>query len=145
MMHTRIDIHTPFHIDMAWWTNTGRNFNRFLAEIIGDPKVDASESGDPLDFIDPATAEVHSLSPLWVHVLIDRAPKADYINRTTPLTNAVLRALIENLNRPMTAVALQRRISRGDPQTLLRVLHAARHQYGITAIAPEIDGGGRHA
>lgn len=143
MMHTRIDIHTPFHIDMQWWAKSGRNFNRFLAEIIGDPKADTRDDADLLDFIDPETAEVHALNPLWVHVLIDRAPKADYINRTTPLTNAVLRALVENLNRPMSALALQRRISRGDPQTLLRVLQAARHQYGISPVAPETNGGGR--
>lgn len=137
MLHARTDIHTPFHIDMQWWSRQGRNFDRFLAEILGDPKIDRATGAEPLDYVDPGTAEVHQLNPLWVRVLLDQAHTPDYITPTTPLTNAVLRLLIENLNRPMSAVDMQRRIDRGTPQTLLRVLQAARHQYGI-AVAHDV-------
>lgn len=132
-MHARTDIHTPFHIDMNWWQANGRNFSRFLAEILDRDEVDTPDDV-PLDFIDPNTAEVYQLSPLWVQVLVERAHKPDFIGRTTPMTNALLRALIENLNHPMSAVDMQRRINRSTPQTLLRVLQAAHTQYGIVPV-----------
>lgn len=141
MLHARTDIHTPFHIDMQWWSKQGRNFDRFLAEILGDPKIDRSADAEALDYIDPGTAEVRQLNPLWVRVLLDQAHAPDYITPATPLTNAVLRLLIQNLNQPMSAVDMQRRINRGTPQTLLRVLQAARHQYGIAAAHDPPDAG----
>lgn len=131
-MHNPADINTPFNIDLHWWESRGRNLGRFLAEILGKdyPKTD----GEPLDYIDPETAEVYQLDPLWATVLVHRAHKPDYITSATPLTNAVLRALIENMNRPMTAVDLYRRISRTSPETVLRVLRTARTQYGIVPV-----------
>lgn len=133
-MRPRLDIHTPFHIDLSWWTSRGRDFDLFLAEILGEPVETAAgeaATGGQLDYIDPETAEVHRLDALWVRVLVECAPKADYIGPSTPLTNALLRALVANLNRPMSAVELQRRINRSSPQTLLSVLKTASAQYGI--------------
>ncbi len=133
-MHARTDIHTPFHIDLHWWQVQGRSFSRFLVEILGSDEVAAPPEG-PLDYIDPATAEIYQMDPLWVRVLVERAHKPDYISRTTPMTNALLRALVENLNQPMSAVEMHRRINRSNPQTLLRVLQAAHTQYGIVPVA----------
>lgn len=132
-MHAQVDVNTPFHINFTWWEERGRNLGRFLAEIIGRSDADL-ESGDPLDFIDPQTAEVHQLDPLWVEVLTSRAFQPDYITSATPMTSALLRALVENLNRPMTSVELHRRINRANPQTILRVLKTARTEYGIVPI-----------
>jgi hypothetical protein len=129
-MHATADVNTPFHINLDWWDTRGRNLGRFLVEILGDDKA-ATDGGDPLDYIHPETAEVRQLDPLWVQVLINRAHKPDYITSSTPLTNAVLRALIENLNQPMTPTQLYRRINRTSPEVLLRVLRTARAQYGI--------------
>jgi hypothetical protein len=133
-MHARTDIHTPFHIDLLWWRAQGRNFSRFLVEILGTDDI-ATPSDAVLDYIDPATAEVFQMDPLWVRVLVERAHKPDYISRTTPMTNALLRALVENLNQPMSAMDMHRRINRSNPQTLLRVLQAAHAQYGIVPVA----------
>lgn len=129
----RVDADTPFHIDLQWWGERGRNLRRFLAEMLGDQ---AAEVGDdaPLDFIDPVTAEVEQLDPLWVRVLMERAHQPDFITTNTPLTNAVLRAFIENLNRPMTVVQLHDRLNRSTPETLLRMLKAARVEYGVTPV-----------
>jgi len=138
-MYAPVDVNTPFHIDLSWWESRGRNLGRFLSEILGDKKP-ALNGGEPLDYIDPETAEIHQLDPRWVHVLVHRARKPDYITSATPLTNAMLRALIENLNEPMTAVELYRRINRASPDTLLRVLRTARVQYGIV---PAPGGGGK--
>jgi hypothetical protein len=133
MMHAKVNIHTPFHIDLGWWDQHGRSLRRFLAEILAQADADL-EPADPLDFIDPQTAEVFQLDPLWVKVLTTRARKPDYITSNTPLTNAVLRAFIENVNQPMSAVDLQRRISRSNPETVLRVLRTARTEYGIVPL-----------
>lgn len=132
-MHAQVDVNTPFHINFGWWEEQGRNLGRFLAEILGQPDADL-QPGTPLDFIDPNTAEVHELDPLWVEVLTSKAFKPDYITASTPLTSAVLRALVENLNRPMTSVELHRRINRSNPQTILRVLRTARTEYGIVPV-----------
>jgi hypothetical protein len=126
----RTDIQTPFHIDFDWWAAQGRNVRRFLIEILGDDEEVPMAEG-PMDYIDPDTAEVYELDPLMAKVLIERANRPDYITSATPLTNAVLRALIENLNRPMTPVDMHRRINRTSPEAILRVLHTARLTYGI--------------
>jgi hypothetical protein len=133
-MHSSTDVNTPFHIDFEWWESSGRNFNRFLAEILESDDGAISDHQETLDYIDPATAEVHQLSALWTQVLTERASKPDYITSSTPMTNALLRALIENRNKPMTAAEMQRRISRGNPKALLRVLRTARLQYGIVPV-----------
>lgn len=130
-MHARTDVHTPFHIDLGWWEGRGRSLRRFFAAILDEDEADLS-NGAPLDYIDPATAEVYRLDPIWVRVLIERAHRPGYITSTTPLTNAMLRALIENVNQPMSAVELHRRINRANPETFLRVLKTARTEYGIT-------------
>lgn len=130
----RTDIHTPFHIDLDWWASRDRNLRRFLAAILEDEDA-ASEDSTTIDFIDPETAEVHEIDDLWSRVLTERARRPDYITSATPLTNAVLRALIEELNRPMTPIELHRRISRTSPEAILKVLRTARATYGIVPSA----------
>jgi len=138
-MLPRSDIHTPFHIDLDWWSSQGRSLDRYLLEILDGQADGATPAAASLDYIDPQTAEVFQLTPLWTQVLMQRAHRADYIGSTMPMTNAVLRALIENRNQPMTAVQIHRRINRGSPQALLRVLQSAHQQYGI-APAPRTKG-----
>jgi hypothetical protein len=132
-MHTISNVNTPFHIDLNWWSEHGRNLGRFLAEIVG-AESDARTSEAPVDFIHPRTGEVRQIDPLWVRVLIERAYQPDYITPSTPLTNALLRALLENVNEPMTPVELHRRLNRSNPATLLRVLKATRSEYGIVPV-----------
>jgi len=132
-MYVRANQDTRFHIDLEWWSNEHRNFRRFLSEILDDSEADLA-GGEPMDFIDGATAEVYALDPLWVRVLTERANRDDYITPTTPLAAAVLRALLENLNRPMTVVQLHRRINRSNPDTLLKLMRTARAQYGIVPV-----------
>lgn len=134
-MHTRAALDTRFHIDLGWWEARGRNLRTFLLEMLDD--ADASEpiGQEPLDYIDPATAEVYRLDPVWVKVLLERASRPDYITKATPLTNAVLRALVENVNQPMTVTELHQRLGRGTPESLLRMMRAARNEYGIVPLA----------
>jgi hypothetical protein len=132
--HVRADVNTPFRIDLQWWERRGRNLERFLVEILGEESSNGDGEDGRLDYIDPETAEVYRMDATWARVLIDRAHRPDYITSATPLTNALLRALIENRNQPMSAVDLHRRINRSTPQMLLRVLQTARNQYGITPV-----------
>lgn len=133
-MYAHADVNTPFHIDLSWWDQRGRNLGRFLSEILGEEDA-AGPDDAPLDYIDPVTAEVHQLDARWARVLTEHAHRPDYITPTTPLTNAVLRALIENLNRPMSVTQMHRRINRGDPKMLLRLMKTARVQYGIVPVS----------
>lgn len=130
----RIDTQTPFHIDLTWWSSQGRNLRRFLASILEDDQAQLDPT-DPVDFIDPNTAEVFRIDDLWARVLVERAQRPDYITSATPLTNAVLRALVENLNRPMTPMQMHRRVSRSTPDAILKVLRTARTSYGIVPVA----------
>jgi hypothetical protein len=134
----RNDTHTPFHIDLAWWASRGRSLRRFLAEILGENEV--QPTSETIDYIDPDTAEVFAVDSLWARVLTEKAHRPDYITSATPLTNAVLRALIENLNRPMTPIELHRRINRTNPEAILRVMSTARVTYGIVPAAESADG-----
>jgi hypothetical protein len=136
-MRRPADINTPFAIDLEWWAHQQRNLNRFLADIVGDNPLEDAD-GEPLDYIDPDTAEVHQLEPLWVRVLDHHAHRPEYISGSTPLAAAVLRALIENLNRPMTAMDLHRRINRSSPETILRLMRTAESQYGIVPTTPQV-------
>ena len=77
-MHARVDVQTPFHIDLAWWDQRGRSLRRVLADILGETDADLAP-GTPLDYIDPQTAEVLQLDPLWVRVLSSAARRPDYI------------------------------------------------------------------
>ena len=129
-MFGHADEDTPFHIDFDWWANSNKNFDRFLMEILGSD-APSKPSEERLDYIDPNTAEVYRLPSLWTSVLIKRAQNDDYITPATPMTNAILRALVENRNCPMTADQLHQRIGRGNPKTILRLLRTARMQYGI--------------
>ena len=133
-MQPLISVQTPFHIDLDWWSSQGRSLDRYLLEILGGQN-DQMDGADALvDYIDPQTAEVFPLTALWVQVLTQRAHRADFITSTMPMTNAVLRALIENRNQPMSAVQIHRRINRGSPQTLFRVLQGAHRQYGVAPV-----------
>lgn len=135
-MHARVDVRTPFHIDVNWWEQHGRSLRRFLAVILDEAETELGPD-TPMDYIDPQTAEVYELDPLWVRVLVTKARKPEYITETTPLAGAVLRALVENVNRPMSATDLYRRINRSNPETLLRVLRTARTVYGIVPVPEE--------
>ncbi len=130
-MHLQTDIQTPFHIDLGWWSSHGRSLDRYLREILDGQAPEDGDSTALVDYIDPQTAEVFQLTSVWTQVLTQRAHRADFITSTMPMTNAVLRALIENRNLPMTAMQIHRRINRGSPQALLRVLRSAHQQYGI--------------
>ncbi len=132
-MHSRVDVDTPFHIDLTWWAGRGRSLRRFLAEILDEEQADLAPA-EPLDYIDPQTAEVYQLDPLWVKVLATKARRPDFITPTTPLTNAILRAFLESVNHPLTSVDLYRRLNRGTPATILRVLRTARTEYGIVPV-----------
>ena len=135
-MHALADTTTPFQIDLAWWQKNERNLGRFLSEILGEetPELPAETA---IDFVDPHTAEVHQLDPLWVKVLVQRAHQPDFITPATPMANALLRALIENRNEPMTPAELHKRINRGSPETVLRVLKSAQRSYGIFPVDDE--------
>jgi hypothetical protein len=133
-MHLRTNSDTRFQIDLEWWSARGRNLRRFLSEMLDGEDVAPGDDA-PLDYIDQVTAEVYRLDPLWVRVLTGRANRPGFITPSTPLTSAILRALIENLNRPMTVGQLHRRINRSSPEALLRLMHTARLEYGIVPVS----------
>lgn len=132
-MNARTTTQTPFHIDLGWWTGRGQNLSRFLAAMLA-PGTEVTAASEPLDFIDPVTAEVRSLDPVWVQVLLTRAHQPDFITDNTPITNAIFRALVENVNQPMSAIDLQHRLGRSTPETILNVLRTVRLEYGIVPV-----------
>lgn len=135
-MGLQADVNTPFAIDIEWWQHHNRRLERLLADILGEDHPEAAD-GPPLDYIDPDTAEVHQVPPLWARVLIERASQPDYLSSSIPLATAIVRTLIANLNRPMTATQIYRRVNRTSPETILRLLRAAEDEYGIVPVAAD--------
>lgn len=135
-MHAHANANTRFHIDLDWWKGQSRDLGTHLLEILGgEEAAQGTAQGATLDFIDPVTAEVRQLDALWVRVLNERAGKPDYIVPTLPVMAAIFRALVESTNMPMSVTELHRRIGRGSPEMLLRVLGTARDTYGIFPVA----------
>lgn len=134
-MHAHANANTRFHIDLDWWKGHGRDLRSHLVEILGSDPDGQASAGATLDYVDPVTAEVRQLDALWVKVLNERAGRADYILPTLPVLAAVFRALVESTNTPLSVAELHRRIGRGTPETLLRVLGTARSTYGIVPVA----------
>lgn len=131
-------IDTPFHIDFDWWSEQGQDPNVFLQEYLCVEHQAAFEQSQTvkIDWVDPQTAEVHSVDGLQ-HVLIQHCAKQpDFINANTSLVDAVFRTLLANGNIPMTPIELSKEI--GKPaELILRTLSSGRVFMGIRPKLPQ--------
>jgi hypothetical protein len=102
-------IQTPFHIDFDWWKQHDNNWRVFLLSCLCLEHQQAFsdlEGNISIDWVDPQTAEVHSVDGLQ-HILITHCAKqSDFLTQYTTLVDAVFRVLLANGNIPMTPIDL---------------------------------------
>ena len=133
---TKPTLDTKFHIDFDWWKQNNRQLRVYLHQNLCDacrelyPTHLGSKS---VDWIDPDTAEVHSVDGLWQALRTHCSLEPDYITISTPLTNAVFRVFLANGNVPLTPAELSEQIGR-PAKLILKTLARQRVYEGIKAI-----------
>jgi|PlaIllAssembly_1097288.scaffolds.fasta_scaffold534904_2 hypothetical protein len=127
-------VDTKFVIDLGWWDRVGRDFNLYLRSTLcpscRSEIADETQLKD-FDFVDPDTAEVRRVDALWGRVITCCSQQPDFITPTTPLSEAIFRALLAGGNTPLSPREMHERIGKSDPETILRLLSTGHIGYGI--------------
>jgi hypothetical protein len=127
---------TRFHIDYDWWHRNEREWRVYLLSHLCPEHRAALESVSDqpmIDWIDPATAEVHSIDGIQ-HALISHCSlQPDYISPHTSLVDAVFRVFLANGNAPLSVAEIAQRINR-PATTMLRTLSGNRVYKGIRPV-----------
>jgi hypothetical protein len=132
----RPTVNTKFVIDLTWWDRMNRDFNLYLrSSLCSSCLVEANEEDQLklLDFVDPETAEVRHINGLWGRLISCCSQHSEFITPSTPLKEAIFRALLASGNTPLSSVELHERIGKSDPETIMRILNTGPMSYGIIA------------
>lgn len=127
-------IETPFHIDMEWWQEQGRDIRTELwSHLCSECRLNFASYKDTelIDWVDPDTGEVSRVDGLWHSLRTCCAEKPGFVASDVSLATAVFRLFLTNDNRPLTAVEIWQRLARRDPETILRILVSGQNYYGI--------------
>lgn len=129
-------VHTPFHIDFDWWKQNERDWHVFLRSLLCPEHQEAFanlEEGQPIDWIDPDTAEVKPVDGVQLALMNHCALQPDFFNERTALVEAVFRVFLVSGNAPMTAEELSTRLHR-PADTILRTLTGPRVYRGLRPV-----------
>ncbi len=120
----RLDINTKFHIDLDYWKSQGRDFREQLWDEFCDDckRLYSLEEPREVDRVDPMTGQVARVDGLWECIMDQCGREPGYIGPKMPMTRAILRIMLANGNKPISAVELHKRIGRGNPQMILKEL-----------------------
>jgi hypothetical protein len=132
----RPTVDTKFHIDFAWWEDSGRNFRVHLLTHLCEEcqaRYDSYQAAELIDWIDAETAEVKQVDGLWHSLRVCCSEKPDYVADSTPLSAAVFRTFLANGNEPLSARELEDRLQR-PADTILRTIGGLRVYNGIKPI-----------
>jgi len=131
------DLETKFHIDFDWWEKEGRDLRVYLqSHLCPECKVIyANHRGTAeVDWIDSNTAEVMRVDALWQSLRTHCSQRPDFITENTPLTDAVFRAFLANVNEPLSVVELHEILGRHTAETILRTLGSRKIYKGIRPV-----------
>ncbi len=126
-------VRTPFHIDFDWWKQNERDWHVFLRSLLCAEHQEAFaelEEGQPIDWIDPETAEVKQVDGVQLALMNHCALQPDFFNERTALVEAVFRTFLISGNSPMSAEDLSARLHR-PADTILRTLAGPRVYRGL--------------
>jgi len=129
-------VDTKFHIDFDWWERQQRNFRVELLDHLCPEcrkRFASHRDTEMIDWVDPDTAEVRRVDGLWHSLRTCCSHKPEFISAGTSLATAVFRVFLSNGNEPLSPVDIWQRVSRRDPETILRLLAYGRSSYGILA------------
>ena len=127
---------TQFHIDYEWWGRNEREWRVYLlSHLCPEHRAQLESLTDQtrIDWIDPSTAEVHSIDAIQ-HALVSHCSlQPDYIGPHTTLVDAVFRVFLANGNSPLTVVEIAQKIDR-PAAMMLRTLSGNRVYKGIRPV-----------
>ncbi len=132
--YSRPTLDSQFHIDLKWWERSEHDLRVAMQQICEEfdeamPTLD--DPDEQVDWIDPVSAEVHTISRYAYAFLTHCATKPDYITERTSLVEAVFRTLLATGNRPMTPHELAERIGR-TPANILAAVSGRTVYRGIS-------------
>ena len=115
-------VDTPFHIDFEWWRQHDSNWKVYLLSLLCPEhrtEFEGMDNDSSFDFIDPETAEIHTVDGLQ-HTLINHCAKSpDFITHHTTMVDTVFRTFMTNGNTPMSPIQLGEQTHRS-PETILK-------------------------
>jgi hypothetical protein len=130
------NIQTPFQIDFDWWKQNENDWHVHLRSLLCEMHRDmfsAMETGQMIDHVDAATAEVRQIDGLQ-HILIAHcAQQPEFLDAHTAVVDAVFRVLLANGNSPMTSAELAMHLGKS-PEIILKTLSGPRVYKGIRQV-----------
>ncbi len=136
---TRPTTDTKFHIDLAWFEQTGMNFRVYLlSHLCPDCRARLTDfrQADLIDWVDAETGEVTRVDGLWHSLRTCCSLKSDYVDGQTPTLAAVSRILLANGNEPLSPNELGERLHRS-PDAILRTIAGPQVHNGIKPYRPK--------
>ena len=128
---------TKFHIDMAWWENSGLDFRLYLRDHLCDicrERYADHHHTEAVDWVDPETAEVVRTDALLQCLRTYCLESPEFLNSKLPLITAVFRVFLVNGNEPLTAEALHEYIPWKSSAQILRLLAVPKGHLGVRPI-----------
>lgn len=126
-------LQTPFCIDFEWWKNHDTNWKIHLQSCLCEEHRKVFEDLDmveTIDWIDPETAEVHSVDGLQ-HILMSHcARQPEFIDRFTTVVDAIFRVFLANGNTALSSEELAERTGKS-ANSILQILSGRRVYKGI--------------
>jgi hypothetical protein len=129
-------VQTPFHIDFAWWEQNDRDWHIFLRSLLcpeHQQTFNDVEEGSPIDWIDPATAEVKPVDGIQHALMSHCAQQPEFVNAHTAVVEAAFRIFLVNGNQPMSPADMSKSLNR-PAETILRTLSGARIYRGLRPV-----------
>ena len=124
-------LQTPFHVDYDWWKLHDTNWKIHLQSCLCDEHKESFDNFDTsskLDWIDPETAEVHTVDGLQ-HILMSHCSlQTEFITSYTTIVDAIFRSFLANGNSPLNAEELSE-ITGKSSQMILRTLSGGGRVY----------------
>ena len=115
---------TPLHIDFEWWKQHDNNWRVYLQSCLCSEHQAIFQNlndNNLIDWVDPDTAEVHSVDGVQHILMTHCARQPDFLTNFTTMVDAVFRVLLANDNTPMNSQDLANQIGR-PADTILRTL-----------------------
>jgi len=137
--YIRPTLKTKFHIDFDWWIQEKQNLRRALLDQLCEEcraMVEADPEPRSMDWIDPITAQVHTIDQLWHLLRTQCAAKPDFLAANLPLTTLAFRLFIVNDNQPLTPAEIHQHLRTKPSQTILKTIGGRKIYKGMRPVTP---------
>lgn len=125
-------LNTKFHIDYDWWERSRDDLRTYMLSHLPTEvreRISQSHESHTVDYVDPATGEVHQLDELQLAIQ-NAAEDPSFINSQTSLVDAVFRVFLKNNNVPLSPKQLAEETGR-PAETILKTLSGHRIYKGL--------------